>query len=102
MVTGRAKGLSNRLLLVRHAFKNAFIPVVTIIGLQLGNLLGGTVIVETVFARQGVGRLAVDAILAKDFPVIQGTVLLAALVYLVINLLTDATYAFLDPRIRFR
>ncbi|MBV9358206.1 MAG: ABC transporter permease [Chloroflexi bacterium] len=102
MVTGRAKGLSNRLLLVRHALKNAFIPVVTIIGLQLGNLLGGTVIVETVFARQGVGRLAVDAILAKDFPVIQGTVLLAALVYVVVNLLTDAAYAILDPRIRYQ
>ena len=76
--------------------------MITIIGLQLGNLLGGTVIVETVFARQGVGRLAVLAILAKDFPVVQATVLLAALAYVAVNLLTDIAYTLLDPRIRYR
>jgi peptide/nickel transport system permease protein len=102
MLTARAKGLPDRLLLLRHALKNALIPVITIIGLQLGNLLGGTVIVETVFARQGIGRLAVLAILAKDFPVVQATVLMAAIAYVGVNLLTDATYALLDPRIRYQ
>jgi peptide/nickel transport system permease protein len=102
MLTARAKGLPGRLLLFRHALKNALIPVITIIGLQLGNLLGGTVIVETVFARQGVGRLAVLAILAKDFPVVQATVLLAAIVYVVVNLVTDFAYVMLDPRIRYQ
>jgi peptide/nickel transport system permease protein len=102
MLTARAKGLPDRLLLFRHALKNALIPVITIIGLQLGNLLGGTVIVETVFARQGVGRLAVLAILAKDFPVVQATVLMAAIAYVAVNLMTDAAYALLDPRIRYQ
>jgi peptide/nickel transport system permease protein len=100
IVTARAKGLGERLVLVRHAMKNALAPVITVIGLQFGFLLGGTVIMETVFARQGLGRLAVDAILFKDLPVVQGVVLLAAVIYLAVNLLVDISYALLDPRVR--
>ena len=84
-----------------HGLKNALIPVVTIVGLQLGQLLGGTVIIETVFARPGVGRLIVNGILEKDFPLVQGIVLVGATSYVLINLLVDMTYALLDPRIRY-
>jgi peptide/nickel transport system permease protein len=101
MVTARAKGLRQRTVILRHGLKNALIPVVTIIGLQFGNLLGGAVVIETVFARQGIGRLAINAILAKDFPVIQGTVLFAALVYVSVNLAIDLLYSAIDPRIRY-
>jgi ABC-type dipeptide/oligopeptide/nickel transport system permease component len=101
ITTARAKGLSDRLVVIRHALKNALIPVVTVIGLQFGNLIAGAVIVETVFARQGIGRLAVDAIRMKDFPMIQGTVLFAATVYVLANLLVDLSYVWLDPRIQF-
>lgn len=101
MTTARAKGLANRIVILRHGLKNALIPVVTIIGLQFGALLGGAVVIETVFARRGVGRLAIDAILAKDFPVIQGTVLFAALVYVSVNLIIDLLYSVIDPRIRY-
>jgi len=80
--------------------KNSMISVITVVGLQFGRLLGGTVIVETVFARQGVGRVAVDALLARDLPLIQGSVLLLAAVFVVTNLLVDLTYGYLDPRIR--
>ena len=97
--TARAKGLPEGTILVRHTLRNAFIPVVTVIGLQFGFLLGGTVVTETIFARQGIGRLLVDAILWKDFPVVQGVVLLAAMVYLVVNLGVDVVYVLLDPRI---
>jgi peptide/nickel transport system permease protein len=100
ITTARAKGLSARVVVVRHALKNALIPVVTIIGLQFGNLIAGAVIIETVFARQGIGRLAVDAIRTKDFPMIQGTVLFAATAYVLTNLLVDLSYAWLDPRIQ--
>jgi peptide/nickel transport system permease protein len=86
----------------RHALRNALISVVTIIGLQFGFLLSGAVVIETVFARQGIGRLAITAILAKDFPLVQGIVLLSALVYVAINLLVDLSYSFLDPRIHYR
>jgi peptide/nickel transport system permease protein len=82
--------------------KNALIPMVTIAGLQFGNLLGGAVVVETVFARQGLGRMLLAGILAKDYPVVQGVVLFIALVYVVINFLVDFTYGLLDPRIRTR
>lgn len=99
--TARAKGLVERSVLARHAFKNAFIPVITVIGLQFGFLLGGTVVTETIYARQGIGRLVVNAILWKDFPVVQGVVLLAALVYTLVNLSIDVAYAYLDPRIRY-
>ena len=101
ITTARAKGLAGRIVIMRHALKNALIPVVTIVGLQFGNLMAGAVIIETVFARQGVGRLAVDAIRMKDFPMVQGTVLFAATAYVLANLLVDISYAWLDPRIRF-
>lgn len=101
MTTARAKGLPGRAILLRHGLKNALIPVVTIIGLQFGALLGGAVVIETVFARRGIGRMAIDAILAKDFPVVQGTVLFAALVYVIVNLSVDLLYSVLDPRIRY-
>jgi ABC-type dipeptide/oligopeptide/nickel transport system permease component len=101
ILTARSKGLRNQLVVTRHALRNAMIPVLTIIGLQLGNLLGGAVVIETVFAREGIGRLAVTAILSKDFPLVQGIVLVAAVVYVSINLLIDLSYATLDPRIRY-
>ncbi|MGH2614732.1 MAG: nickel ABC transporter permease [Thermomicrobiales bacterium] len=101
VLTARAKGLRDRVVVTRHALRNAMIPVLTIIGLQLGNLLGGAVVIETVFAREGIGRLAVTAILSKDFPLVQGIVLVAAVVYVSINLLIDLSYATLDPRIRY-
>ena len=98
--TARAKGLAWWGVVVRHALKNALIPVITIFGLQFGNLLAGAVIVETVFSRPGLGRLIVGAILAKDFPLVQGTVLFVASVYVLINVLVDVAYAVVDPRIR--
>jgi ABC-type dipeptide/oligopeptide/nickel transport system permease component len=101
ILTARSKGLRDRLVITRHALRNAMIPVLTIIGLQFGNLLGGAVVIETVFAREGIGRLAVTAILSKDFPLVQGIVLVAAVVYVSINLLIDLSYATLDPRIRY-
>jgi peptide/nickel transport system permease protein/oligopeptide transport system permease protein len=100
MTTARAKGLRETRVLIRHGFKNALIPVVTIFGLQFGSLMAGTVIVETVFARPGIGRLIVTAILAKDFPMVQGIVLLIATTYVIVNLLVDISYGILDPRIR--
>jgi len=100
ITTARAKGLSERLILTHHALKNALIPVITVVGLQFGFLLGGAVVTETVFSRQGIGRLIVDAILWKDFPLVQGGVLLAAVTYTLVNLLVDISYAFADPRIR--
>ena len=99
--TARAKGLRESLILNRHAIRNALIPVVTIVGLQFGFLLGGTVVTETVFSRPGIGRLLVSAILWKDLPLVQGIVLLAGVVYTLINLSVDIAYAFLDPRIRY-
>jgi peptide/nickel transport system permease protein len=101
MTTARAKGLTTSVIILRHGLKNALIPVVTIVGLQFGALLGGAVVIETVFARRGIGRMAIDAVLAKDFPVIQGTVLFAALVYVTVNLSIDILYSVLDPRIRY-
>jgi peptide/nickel transport system permease protein len=99
--TARAKGLGGFSVVVRHALKNALIPVITIFGLQFGNLLAGAVIVETVFSRPGLGRLIVGGILNKDFPLVQGTVLFVATVYVLINVLVDVAYAYADPRIRF-
>ena len=98
--TARAKGLAWWGVVVRHALKNALIPVITIFGLQFGNLLAGAVIVETVFSRPGLGRLIVGGILAKDFPLVQGTVLFIATAYVLINVLVDVAYAVVDPRIR--
>ena len=98
--TARAKGLGGFAVVVRHALKNALIPVITIFGLQFGNLLAGAVIVETVFSRPGLGRLIVGGILNKDFPLVQGVVLFVATIYVVINVLVDVAYAYADPRIR--
>lgn len=99
--TSRAKGLTERLVLWRHGLKNALIPVVTMVGLQFGAMLAGAVVTETVFSRPGVGRLVVSAILSKDYPLVQGCILFLAVVYLLVNLLVDIAYAWLDPRIRY-
>ena len=98
--TARAKGLAERAVVLRHSLKNALIPVVTVVGLQFGTLLSGTVVIETVFARPGIGRMAVQAILEKDFPVVQGVVLFTATTYVLANFLVDLSYAWIDPRIR--
>jgi ABC-type dipeptide/oligopeptide/nickel transport system permease component len=100
MTAARAKGLPDHLRLFRHALKNALIPAVTIIGLSLGYMLGGAVVTEVVFAWPGVGRYLVQAIFARDYPVVQGVILTIALSYVLINFLTDVVYSFLDPRIR--
>jgi ABC-type dipeptide/oligopeptide/nickel transport system permease component len=100
VTTARAKGLAERLVISRHVLRNALIPVVTMVGLQFGRLLSGTVIIETVFARQGIGWLTVDAILERDMPLVQGAVLLFAVVYVLSNLAVDLSYALIDPRIR--
>jgi ABC-type dipeptide/oligopeptide/nickel transport system permease component len=102
VVTARAKGLTETGVVLRHALKNALIPTVTLLGLQLGALLGGAVVTETIFSRPGIGRLAVEAIGNRDFPLIQGTVLFAAVAYVLVNLAVDVLYAVLDPRIRYR
>jgi ABC-type dipeptide/oligopeptide/nickel transport system permease component len=98
--TARAKGLTERLVVTRHGLRNALIPVVTLIGLQIGFLLGGAVVTETVFSWPGVGRLAVGAILSSDFPMAQGTIIVLSMGFIVINLCVDLLYAALDPRIR--
>ena len=97
--TAIGKGLSQKTIILRHALKNTFIPVITIIGLEFGHLLGGTVIIETIFAWPGIGRLLVDSISARDVPVIQGCIVFITITYLFINLLTDISYSFLDPRV---
>jgi ABC-type dipeptide/oligopeptide/nickel transport system permease component len=102
VTTARSKGLAEPVVVIQHALKNALIPAVTMLGLQLGALLGGAVVTETIFSRPGVGRLAVDAILSRDFPLVQGTVLFAAVTYVLINLVVDLSYAVIDPRIRYR
>ena len=99
--TARAKGVAGSRVLFRHALRNALIPVVTVMGLQFGALLGGAVIVESVFARSGLGRFAVAAVQSRDFPVIQGIVLFAAAVYALVNLSVDVAYLALDPRITY-
>ena len=101
VTTARAKGLREMVVVLRHALRNAFIPVITILGLQFSGLLGGAAIIETVFARRGLGQLAVHSVLIKDFPTIQGTVLVAALSYMLVNLLVDVLCTWLDPRIRY-
>lgn len=99
--TARAKGLAEPVVLLGHALRNALIPVVTVIGLQFGQLLGGAILTETVFAWPGLGRLVVLAIFARDYPLLQGIVLIFALSYVVVNLLVDLAYAWLDPRITY-
>jgi len=100
--TARAKGLSEWRVLRGHVLRNALIPVVTVLGLQLGTLIGGAVITEYVFALPGVGRLVVDAVFARDYPLVQGVVLLIAVGFIVTNLLVDVLYGWIDPRIRIR
>jgi peptide/nickel transport system permease protein len=99
--TARAKGVAEGGVLLRHGLKNALIPIVTVVGVQAGYLLGGAVLTETVFAWPGVGTLMVQGILARDFPLVQGCVLVVALAFAVINLGVDLLYAWLDPRIRY-
>ncbi|GAB3792751.1 ABC transporter permease [Virgibacillus kimchii] len=97
--TARAKGVKERVVVYRHALKNALIPVVTVVGLQFGALLGGTVLTETVFAINGMGKLIIDSIQARDFPIVQGTILVVALLFVLVNTLVDITYRFLNKRI---
>ncbi len=99
--TARAKGLKERIVLWKHGFKNALIPVVTVMGMQVGHLLAGVVIIETIFAWPGVGKFLVDGIYARDYPVIQGFVLIIALFFVLSNLAVDILYTYLDPRIRY-
>jgi peptide/nickel transport system permease protein/oligopeptide transport system permease protein len=99
--TARAKGLRERATIVKHALRNASISIITIMGLQLGSLLSGSVLTETVFAYPGIGRLLVRSIFERDFPVVQGIILMVALVYLLTNLLVDLLYAAVDPRINY-
>ncbi len=99
--TAHAKGLSNSTVMIRHALRNAWLPVITVVGLQVGRLLSGAILTETVFSWPGIGRWLVDAIYARDYPIIQGVTLIIALVFVGVNVLVDILYAFVDPRIRF-
>jgi peptide/nickel transport system permease protein len=100
--TARAKGVSEALVIFKHAFKNALIPVITVVGLQFGLLLGGAVVTETVFSWPGIGNVIIVSILRRDYPMVQGALLLLALLYAIINLLVDVSYSYIDPRIRYR
>jgi ABC-type dipeptide/oligopeptide/nickel transport system permease component len=100
VTVARAKGLTEQVILWRHALRNALIPVITLVGLQFGALLGGTVVTESLFSRRGLGRLVVDAISWKDYPLVQGVVILGAAIYVAVNFLVDVSYGVLDPRIR--
>jgi peptide/nickel transport system permease protein len=101
ITTARSKGLKEEAVIIRHALKNALIPIVTVIGLQFGGLLGGTVLTETVFSWPGIGRLLVESILARDYPVIQGSILVFALLFILVNLTVDLLYGLIDPRVRY-
>ncbi len=101
VTTARSKGLKEKVIIVKHALKNALIPIITVVGLQFGLLLGGAVLTETVFAWPGLGRLIVDSILARDYAMIQGSILIFGLLYTLVNLLVDMLYAFVDPRVRY-
>ena len=100
--TARAKGVGDARVVLRHVVRNAAIPIVTVIGLQLGLLLSGAVLTETIYLLPGLGRLMVDSILSRDYPVVQAGALLTAFVFVFVNLLVDISYAYLDPRIRYR
>ena len=100
--TARAKGLPERAVLFRHAFRNALIPIITILGLQFGTLLAGAIVTETIFAWPGLGRLTVQAISARDYPLLQGCILVVAVSYVLVNLFTDVLYAVVDPRVRLQ
>ena len=99
--TAEAKGLQRRVVIVRHALKNALLPIVTVVGLQLGGLLGGALLTETIFSWPGMGLWTYRAILSRDYPIVQGAVLVSATIYVMVNLLVDISYAYLDPRIRY-
>ena len=99
--TARAKGLRERVIIYKHALKNALIPLVTVAGMQFGFLIGGTVIIETVFAWPGLGRLVIQAILSRDYPLVQGIVLVFAVIFVVTNFLVDILYTYLDPQISY-
>jgi peptide/nickel transport system permease protein len=101
VTTARAKGLSERPVVLKHALKNALIPTVTVMGLQVGFLIGGAIVVETLFAMPGLGTFGIDAIIARDYQQVQGFALITAIAFVVINLFVDLTYTFLDPRIRY-
>jgi peptide/nickel transport system permease protein len=101
ITTARAKGLADRMVIVKHALKNAMIPVTTVVGLQIGRLLGGSVVIETVFARAGIGKLVIDSITARDYIQVQASIIVLALIFVLVNLITDLTYSTLDPRIRY-
>jgi peptide/nickel transport system permease protein len=101
MRTARAKGLPNRVVIFKHALANVMIPVITVVGLSVGILLGGAIVIEQVFSIPGVGRLIIGGILRRDFPVIQGGLLLTATVFVVVNLAVDVLYAVVDPRVRY-
>jgi peptide/nickel transport system permease protein len=98
--TAKAKGLSMGAVLARHAFRNALIPIITILGLQFGTLLAGTIVTETIFSWPGIGRLTVQAISSRDYPLLQGCILVISVSYVAVNLLTDLLYAVIDPRVR--
>ena len=99
--TARSKGLAQRRIVFVHALKNALIPVVTTVGIQIGRILGGTIVIEIIFSFPGMGKLLLDAIFGRDFPIVQGSVLLITLTFMGINLFVDLTYAVIDPRIRY-
>jgi peptide/nickel transport system permease protein len=99
--TAHAKGLSEKVVLFRHALKNAFLPVITIIGIQAGILLAGAVLTETIFSWPGIGKWVYDSILGRDYPIVQGVTLLIAIIFLLVNLLVDISYVILDPRISY-
>jgi ABC-type dipeptide/oligopeptide/nickel transport system permease component len=98
--TARAKGLAARAVLLKHVLRNAALPVITVVGLDFGRMLGGAVVVETIFAWPGMGRLAVQAVLGRDFPVVQGAVIMGAAIFLSVNVIIDLLYGFIDPRLR--
>ncbi len=99
--TARAKGVRENTVILVHCLRNAMIPVITVIGLNFGALLGGTIITEQVFAINGVGRLMIESISARDFPMVQGAVLLVAAIFVIVNLLVDIVYVLIDPRINY-
>jgi len=99
--TSRSRGVPERVIIYSHAFKNALIPIVTVIGLRFGGLLAGSALVETVFAIPGIGRLMVDGVLKRDYPVVQGTILVISATFVIMNLLTDLLYAVVDPRVKY-
>ncbi|MBD3921570.1 ABC transporter permease [Paenibacillus sp. PR3] len=100
ILTLRSKGLTERAVMYKHALRNALIPAITMIGMLVGEMLAGTVVIETVFSRQGIGRIIADALMAKDLPVVQGVIFFSAFVYVIVNTLVDLSYTFIDPRVR--